>query len=77
MASKNQGKFEVFEGLPRPTGRTDKESHTVYVRRFFFRLKSGNGKIICQSEGYNSRAACMKGIAAIKRLAADAPVVEV
>lgn len=56
-----KGRFEVFFSGP----------------HYYFRLKSGNGKIICQSEGYNSKAACMKGIAAIKKLAKDAPVVDV
>lgn len=55
-----QGKFECF---------TSKGQH-------YFRLKSPNGKIVCQSEGYTSKAGCAKGIAAVKRLAADAPVIE-
>lgn len=71
----SKGKFEVFEV---PYYKGNPQGHVNPLRkRLHFRLKSGNGKIICQSEGYNSKAACMKGIAAIKKLAADAPVVEV
>ena len=43
---------------------------------YYFHLKAPNGKIICQSEAYNTKAACLKGIEAIKRYAADAEVVE-
>ena len=44
---------------------------------YYFHLKAPNGKIICQSEGYNSKRARDNGIAAIKKYAADAEVVDV
>lgn len=73
-----KGKFEVFEGYYPDTRIDSRGARVKCVKtRYYFRLKSGNGKIICQSEGYNSKAACMKGIAAIKKLAKDAPVVDV
>ena len=31
-----------------------------------FRLKAANGQVILQSEGYTSKAACMKGIESVK-----------
>jgi len=38
---------------------------------FRFRLKADNGQIILSSEGYTSRAACLNGIASVKKNAAD------
>ena len=40
-----------------------------------FRLKAGNNEVIAVSEGYKSKAACLKGIESVKRNAA-AEVVE-
>ena len=34
---------------------------------FRFRLKADNGQTILSSEGYSSRAACMNGIASVKK----------
>ena len=42
---------------------------------FRFRLKAGNNEVIAVSEGYKSKAACLKGIESVKRNAA-AEVVE-
>ena len=50
--------------------------YTLSPMRFYFHLKAPNGKIICQSEGYNSKRARDNGIAAIRKYAADAEVVE-
>lgn len=61
-----KGKFELKRESPSGVGKD----------YYYFHLKSGNGKIIAQSETYNTKAAALKGIAAIKRLAADAEVVE-
>ena len=53
------GKFVV------KTGRSGK-THFV--------LLASNGRVVVTSETYESRQACLKGIEAVKRLAADAPV---
>lgn len=47
------GKFEVF--------KSEKNNE------FYFRLKSGNGQIILQSEGYKTKNNCLKGIASVKK----------
>lgn len=49
----------------------------TYSSKWYFHLRASNGKIICQSEAYNSRASCLKGIEAIKRYAADAQVIDI
>lgn len=67
MAKK--AKFEKFD---EKWGAWDGKRHS-----FYFRLKAPNGRIICQSEGYNSKRARDNGIAAIKKYAADAEVVDV
>ena len=54
-------KFEVY---------TDKKGE---IR---FRLKAGNGEPILTGEGYASKSGCMKGIASIRRNAADSIIVE-
>jgi len=38
---------------------------------FRFRLKADNGQVILSSEGYSSRAACVNGIASVKKNAKD------
>ena len=56
------GKFEVYEGKD---------------GQWYFRLKAGNGEIIARgSEGYTTKAACLKGIDSVKRNAPEAPIVE-
>ena len=42
-----------------------------------FRLKAGNGEIICHGEGYKAKASCKNGIDSIGRNAPDAEVVVV
>jgi uncharacterized protein len=42
--------------------------------KFRFSLHSGNGEVIATSESYNSKAAAQKGIASVKRFAADAAI---
>jgi uncharacterized protein YegP (UPF0339 family) len=37
------------------------------AEEFRFRLKASNGEIIAQSEGYETKDACMKGIGVVKR----------
>jgi uncharacterized protein YegP (UPF0339 family) len=41
-----------------------------------FVLLASNGRVVATSETYESKESCLKGIAAVKRLAADAAVVE-
>ena len=60
VAKPANGKFEVYE---------DKSGE------FRFRLKAGNGETVAVSEGYKTKAACLKGIESVRRNAA-APTVE-
>ena len=53
------GKFEVY---------TDKGG------KFRFRLKAGNGQVIAVGEAYESKAACMNGIASIQKNAPGAKI---
>lgn len=55
-------KFQVFKGKD---------------NLFYFHLQAGNGEIICASQGYSSKQMCEKGIEAVKKTAAVAPVEEV
>jgi uncharacterized protein YegP (UPF0339 family) len=41
-----------------------------------FVLLASNGRVVATSETYESKESCLKGIAAVKRLAADAPVID-
>ena len=52
------GKFEVFKGT--------KEWH--------FNLKAGNGEIIAASEGYKTKAGCLKGVASVQKNAIKAMI---
>jgi uncharacterized protein len=46
-------------------------------KRYTFLLKSGNGEIICRSDGeYESKASAKNGIASVQRVAADAPLID-
>ena len=40
--------------------------------KFRFSLVSTNGQVVATSEAYETKRACMNGIAAVRRLAADA-----
>jgi uncharacterized protein YegP (UPF0339 family) len=55
------GKFVIKHGRG---GRTD------------FVLLASNGRVVASSQTYESKESWLKGIAAVKRLAADAAVVE-
>jgi uncharacterized protein YegP (UPF0339 family) len=44
--------------------------------KWYFHLKARNGKVVHASQGYKSRQGALVGIHAIKRIAADAEVVE-
>lgn len=53
------------------------ELYTAKNGKFRFRLKAGNGEIIASSsEDYETKAAAKKGIASIKKNAADAEIVD-
>ena len=41
---------------------------------YFWRLRAKNGETLCHSETYTSKQSAQNGIAAVKRIAADAPV---
>ena len=41
-----------------------------------FVLLASNGRVVVTSETYESKESCLKGIAAVQRLAADAAVTE-
>ncbi|WP_327674982.1 YegP family protein [Kitasatospora sp. NBC_00458] len=56
------GKFEVYEDAG---------------GKFRFRLKAGNGEIVATGQGYASKDAAHKGVEAVQRAAAGAPVVDV
>lgn len=56
------GKFEVYQ---------DKAG------KYRFRLKASNGQVIATGEAYESKAACMNGVASVQKNAADSTVVEV
>lgn len=53
------GKFVVKKG---PTGK------------FRFNLLAGNGEVIATSEAYETKAACMKGIASVQKNAPGAAI---
>jgi uncharacterized protein YegP (UPF0339 family) len=44
------------------------------VGKFRFRLKAQNGEIIAESQGYESKEGCQKGIASIKENASKAEI---
>ena len=56
------GSFEVYE---------DKAGE------YRFRLKAANGETVAASEGYSSKAACMKGIESVLRSAPGAKVKQI
>lgn len=56
------GKFEVYQ---------DKAG------KYRFRLKASNGQVIATGESYESKAACLKGVASVQKNAPDAAVVEI
>lgn len=42
--------------------------------KFRFALVSSNGQVVATSEAYNSKAACMNGVKAVRSLSGDAAV---
>lgn len=55
------GKFVIKKG---PTGK------------FRFSLVSTNGQIVASSQAYENKAATMRGVASVQKLAADARIVD-
>jgi len=53
-------KFEIFKGKD---------------GKYYFHLKSANGEIIAQSQGYSSKAHAEAGVAAVQDLAPSADMV--
>ena len=46
-------------------------------RYWYFRLVAGNGRTVCQSEVYNSKAAALNGIRVVAEVDTDAVIEEV
>jgi uncharacterized protein len=44
---------------------------SAHDKKYYFRLRARNGETILQSQGYARPANCMKGIAAVKKSAAN------
>lgn len=42
--------------------------------KFRFNLLSTNGQVVATSEAYESKASCLNGVRAVKKLAADAVI---
>ena len=61
-------------------GRGERNGKLVLKRgrggKTHFVLLASNGRVVATSETYESKESCLKGIAAVKRLAADASVIE-
>ncbi|MDR1318745.1 MAG: DUF1508 domain-containing protein [Treponema sp.] len=45
-------------------------------KQYRFHLKASNGEIIAASEGYETRAACLKGIKSIQKNAPAAQIID-
>lgn len=41
-----------------------------------FRLRAGNGKVVCQSEGYTTRRRAVSGVHAVRRIAGGSIVID-
>lgn len=55
------GKFEIFQGKD---------------GKFYFHLKSNNGEIIAQSQGYTTKQHAIAGVAALQDIAPMAEIVD-
>jgi len=59
------------------SAETSKGSFEVYQdskEEFRFRLKAANGQTIAVSEGYTTKAACLKGVESVKKNAGPASI---
>ena len=68
--------FAIEPETAAPAVRAFFELYRDNSGEYRFRLKAGNGESILHSEGYTSRAACRKGIEAVRRNAPQAEVFE-
>lgn len=50
------------------------EVYKTPTKKWRFRLKAGNGEIICSGEEYETRQGCLKGVASIQRNALKAEI---
>lgn len=70
----------VYDGIAAEDENAEGGVFEVYEDKageFRFRLKARNGEVIAASEGYTTKAACLKGIAAVKRYVTLAEIKEV
>ena len=70
----------VYDGIAAKDENAEGGVFEVYEDKggeFRFRLKARNGEVIAASEGYTTKAACLKGIASVKRYVALAEIKEV
>ena len=66
--------YDALAAKDAPKGRY--EVYQDKNEEYRFRLKAGNNEVIAVSEGYKSKAACLKGIESVKRNAASEVVEE-
>jgi uncharacterized protein YegP (UPF0339 family) len=61
---------------PQPTPKSKRPLTIDYWEavRWYFRVKSSNGRVIAQSDGFPSESSCLKAIAALQEGAATAKV---
>jgi uncharacterized protein YegP (UPF0339 family) len=52
------------------------EIFTDRKKQYRFRLKAANGEIIAASEAYETKAACLKGIASVQKNAPIAKIID-
>lgn len=77
--SKNAAVAKI-ENQTDPEGKREvNPKFEVYLDKkgaYRFRLKARNGEIIAVSDGYDTKAGCLKGIESVKSNAPDAPIPE-
>ena len=62
----------MVSNLPEPLFEIQSDKSGKYR----FHLKAANGQIIASSQSYESKQACQEGIAAVKKLAPTAKIVD-
>ena len=70
----------VYDGIAAEDENAEGGVFEVYQDKageYRFRLKARNGEVIASSEGYTTKASCLKGVAAVKRYVALAEIEEV
>jgi uncharacterized protein YegP (UPF0339 family) len=71
----------VIDTVGEPTGGSVARTGKFLIKtgrggKTHFVLVATNGRVVATSETYESKESCLKGVSAVKRLAADAVVVE-